>query len=642
MAVELKIKAVFTGVDRMTATISRVQSRMKRFTSAARRGMKRVDRISTKVARTIGRGLKKAFKVALAGAVALGAAMGKLIKTGADFEKTMVSATVKLPGNIRKGTEAYEEIEKAVLHVGKTTEFSASQSAEALKFLAMAGFNAEKSLAALPGVVDLATAAEVELAEASDIATDTLGAMGLMTDDATQLQTNLARVMDVLAATSTSANTSVQQLFENIRKGGSIATTAGADIETYGAITAILADAGTKGAEAGTKMKIMFSKISGPAPKGAKLLKKFGVETLKANGDVRDFVDVMRDLDKGMAKLGSGQRIAALKNIFGQEAFGAAAIILNTGVEKLDNVREAMGKVQGRSKEMATVMRDTTSGSIANLQSAIEGVIISLFKMDDKGIKGVIDSITEWVRANEKLIVSEIRDFLKDIRDNFDQIISVLKTAGVVIGIILGIVGALKIFIAVLTVVNLVMAANPVVFIVMAIIAAVGLMAFLVIKYWDDIVDAHVQAWQMIKKFFGKIADVFIGFGKGVMEIFEIVGTGIADFFGGIADTVVSVFTFAVDFVKGKIQAVLDFFQPVIDTVKDVLGLSDEAPGIAGSGGATPRVISPQERTVASLEERRMTTTNKTEVTLRDETGRAQVTRGQTGSGFNLQPTGSF
>jgi hypothetical protein len=210
VAVELKIKAIFKGVDRMTATIGRVQSRMKRFTSAARRGMKKVNRISTKVARTVGRGLVKAFKVAAAGAVALGAAVGKIIKTGADFEQTMVSATVKLPGNIRKGTEAYEEIEKAVLNVGETTEFSATQSAEALKFLAMAGFTAEQSMAALPAVVDLATAAEVDLATASDIATDTLGAMGMEAEKTPELLQNLNRVMDVMSATSVMANTSLE------------------------------------------------------------------------------------------------------------------------------------------------------------------------------------------------------------------------------------------------------------------------------------------------------------------------------------------------------------------------------------------------------------------------------------------------
>jgi TP901 family phage tail tape measure protein len=643
VAVELKIKAIFKGVDRMTATIGRVQSRMKRFTSAARRGMKKVNRISTKVASTVGRGLVKAFKVAAAGAVALGAAVGKIIKTGADFEQTMVSATVKLPGNIRKGTEAYEEIEKAVLNVGETTEFSATQSAEALKFLAMAGFTAEQSMAALPAVVDLATAAEVDLATASDIATDTLGAMGMEAEKTPELLQNLNRVMDVMSATSVMANTSLEQMFENLKKGGPIAKLAGADIETYGAVTAILAGSGLKASEAGTAMRTMFKRLNTLTPQGAKALKKYGVELKDGRVAAKDFAVAMKQLEDGLGDMEGGKKINILSKVFGDEGATAAAILIDKGNKKLVDMRKELQGVQGKSKEMAAAMRDTTSGAIKKLESAIAGVIISLFKLEGEGIEGVIKGLTKWIGANKELIVSKIGDFLKDIRDNFDQIISTLKTAGVVIGIIFGIIGALKAFTAIMTVVNLVMMANPIVLIVMAIIAAVALAAFLIVKYWDDIVAGYWWLVGWFEKGIEAAVRIFEGFVDGVVTLFEIIGTGISDFFGGIADALVSAFNFAVDFVKGKIQAVLDFFQPVLDTVREVLGLSEKAPGIAaGGGGAAPRVVSPQDRTVASLEERRMTTTNRTEVTLRDETGRAQVTRGQTGSGFNLQPTGSF
>jgi hypothetical protein len=378
-------------------------------------------------------------------------------------------------------------------------------------------------------------------------------------------------------------------------------------------------------------------------PQGAKALKKYGVELKDGRVAAKDFAVAMKQLEDGLGDMEGGKKINILSKVFGDEGATAAAILIDKGNKKLVDMRKGLQGVQGKNKEMAATMRDTTSGAIKKLESAISGIIISLFKLEGEGIEGVIKGLTKWIGANKELIVSKIGDFLKDIRDNFDQIISTLKTAGVVIGIIFGIIGALKAFTAIMTVVNLVMMANPIVLIVMAIIAAVALAAFLIYKYWDDIVAGY---WWLVRQFEKGIevaVRIFEGFVDGVVTIFEIVGGAIADFFGGIADALVSAFNFAVDFVKGKIQAVLDFFQPVLDTVREVLGLSEEAPGIAaGGGGAAPRVVSPQDRTVASLEERRMTTTNRTEVTLRDETGRAQVTRGQTGSGFNLQPTGSF
>lgn len=608
----------------MSAMISRVQSKYRRFASSARRGLKRVNRASTKVAKIVGKGLVKGFKAAAVAAAAFGAAAFKVIGIGAEFEKTMVSATVKMPGHIRKGTEAYEEIENVVREVGKTTEFSATQSAQALNFLAMAGMDAEQAMAALPKVVDLATSAEMELQDASDIATDTLGAMGLASEDAATNAANLQRVMDVLAATATSANTDVAQMFDSIRMGGSIATAAGADIETYGAIVKILADSGAKATESGTGMKNMFLSVATEAKK----FKKLGIETAftkgARKGDVRDFVDVMKDLEDRLSKLGSQEKLIILKDLFGKIGGPKAAILLNTGINKLEKVREKMQDVAGVSTEMAKVMRDTTQGSINNLKSAIEGVIISLFKMDDKGIKGVIDAITEWIRANEGLIVSGIQDFLTSIKENIDNIVFAIKTIGTVIGVIFALVAAIKIFNAVMAIANLIAAANPIVLIILAIIAAIAVVTILIVKYWDDIAAGY---WWLVDQFEKGIAatvDFFVGLGEGIKSIWDTI----------------------VEYVSSKITAMIDFFKPAVEWIMSVLGMSDEAEERAGRradfGGGRSQMVSPQQRTVTSLEERQLTTTNRSEVTIKDSTGRAEVTKGKLGSGMNLQPTGTF
>jgi TP901 family phage tail tape measure protein len=621
---DLKIKTIFRGVDKMSTMISRVQSKYRRFASSARRGMARVNRASTKVAKIVGKGLVKGFKAAAVAAAAFGAAAFKVIGIGAEFEKTLVSATVKLPGNIRKGTTAYKEIEGVVRDVGKTTEFSATQSAQALNFLAMAGMDAEQSIAALPGVVDLATVAEVELQEASDIATDSLGAMGMASKNATQQQKNLTRIIDVMAATTTSANTNMVDMFESIKEGGPVAVTAGANVETYSALLGELANAGIKGTRSGTTLKNMFLALTATTPKGAKQLKKIGVATKDANGDMRDIIDIIRDLNVGLGDLGTAEKSAVLKDIFGKIPLAGVNVLLDAGADKLGAYRKQLESVTGKTAEMAKVMRDTTQGSINNLKSAIEGVIISLFKMDDKGIKGVIDAITEWIRANEGLIVSGIQDFLTSIKENIDNIVFAIKTIGTVIGVIFALVAAIKIFNAVMAIANLIAAANPIVLIILAIIAAIAVVTILIVKYWDDIAAGY---WWLVDQFEKGIAatvDFFVGLGEGIKSIWDTI----------------------VEYVSSKITAMIDFFKPAVEWIMSVLGMSDEAEERAGRradfGGGRSQMVSPQQRTVTSLEERQLTTTNRSEVTIKDSTGRAEVTRGKLGSGMNLQPTGTF
>jgi TP901 family phage tail tape measure protein len=770
MAKKLEIAAVFRAIDRITRPISRIQNRLQRFTRSAMRGMKRLDRVTSKLGRTIGRGLKRGFQAATVGMVALGAAVAKVVDTGATFEKTLVSAAVKFPGKIRPGTEAFLELENAARKTGATTEFSATQSAEALTFLAMAGFDAKQSVAALPGVVDLATSANLELAEASDIATDTLGAMGLATKDAAQLGINLARVNDVLAATSTSANTTVQDMFEAIKKGGPVATDAGASIETFSALVGDMANSGIKGAEAGTAVRNMFLRLQAPTGAAAGLVKKYAGDLKDADGNMVDMITVIGRLQKSTEKLGGIERAKVFEKIFGKRTIGPVNVLLKSGAEKLAEYRKQIENATGASTDMASAIRDTTMGSIDSLKSTIEGVIISLFKLQDKGIKKTIDRMTEWLRANQKMIVSGIGDFINYLIDNFDKIVSTIKKIGVAIGVIFSLIAAIKILTMALTVVNLVMAANPVVLIVMGIVAAVAIAAGLIIYHWDT-----------IKASFIKVGKVIVSVWTAHVDTIKRVWAAISGFFKGVFDVVVTIFTdavnylihngpiswiiFAVALIKQNWEPISAFFQdvwgmvtaiftaiigalinhgpinwlitivttikdnwstitgffesvwklvvgvftkhvtairtlidPIVQVIKDnwepivaffegiwskvvsifkahmntlskivspITGLLDKITGFKsktidvelglkgtglavgeqfdfGGNAARAEVTGPNEQLTSLFEERNMTTTNKTELTIRDETNRAEVTQGKFGAGMSLEPTGTF
>jgi TP901 family phage tail tape measure protein len=564
-----------------------MQRTVGRFTRSATRGLRAVGRVSDKVAA----GIKQGFMAAAVAMAAFGGAAAKVISIGADFEQKITSAAVKFPGKIRKGSEAFKELEDVARRTGATTEFSATQSAEALTFLAMAGLDAEQSIAALPGVVDLATAAGIELGQATDIATDALGAFGLVSKDATQTGINLARVNDVLASTTTSANTTMEDMYEAIKEGASVSTRAGASIETFSALVGEMANAGIKGSKAGTTLKNVFLNLQAPAAAGRKALARIGLKTTE-KGKLKDVVKLFGELQGKLKKFGAAKQASILKDIFGKIALPGVAVLLNSGSAKLEQFREKLLAAKGSAAEMAAVMRDTTAGAIDSLKSALEGVIISIFKLEDDGIKNTINRMTDWVRLNEKLIVSKIGEWLNMLIDNFKSIVKwtgrILKGAAAFFVLH----KAIKLVIGVMAVVNALMAMNPIGLVVIAIAALVaGLIAVVhwskeVAKFFDEmpfLIKAVVFAiapltaaiWgiaklaEVIKENWQPIENEF----KVLVEAVKMTWEPIGEFFDELWDGIVVSFDDAIQKIKQILEPVAEWikgvFQPVTDFIEE-------------------------------------------------------------------------
>jgi TP901 family phage tail tape measure protein len=351
------------------------------------------------------------------------------------FDKAITVAAAKFPEKIGRGTKEFKELEAAARKVGATTEFTAAQAAEGLDFLAMAGFTAEQAMAALPSVVNLATAANMELAEASDIATDTLGAMGLATKDAAQLSENLARVNDVLAATATSANTTVQQMFEAIRSGGPTARDAGASIETFATLLGSLANAGIKGEKAGTALRNVFLRLQSPTDDARKLIKKYAGEIEDANGDLIDITWIMGRLKESTKDLGSVQRAHILDTIFGAKAINSVNILLDDGAENLQDYRHDLLEAGGASVEMANKIRGSLENKLKTLKSAAIEVgfkFIEAFKKDGtEGLETLIETVKKFdvkpVVEQAKEILSWMKSLFKFLWDNRETIKTLVK-----------------------------------------------------------------------------------------------------------------------------------------------------------------------------------------------------------------------
>jgi TP901 family phage tail tape measure protein len=553
------IDAVFRAIDRVTAPVNRMQQRIGRFTRAAQRNLERVGRVSDKIAA----GIKKGFMAAAVAVAAFGAAAKKVIEVGAEFEQTIVSAAVKFPGEIRQGSEAFKELEDAARKTGASTEFSANQSAQALNFLAMAGFTAEQAIAALPGVVDLATASGVELQEATDMASDSLGAFGMMADDTATLTANLARVNDVLAKTTTSANTTMEDMFEAIKEGATTATKAGADIETFSAHVAAMANAGIKGSKAGTTLKGVFLNLQAPARAGKKAIREiFGKKgVLDEHGKLRDTVKIFGELKEKLSGLGQAKQAQLLKDIFGKIALPGALVLLEQGTEKLDKFRDSLYGAGGTAAEMAAVMRDTTMGAIKSLMSAVEGVVISLFKLESTGLKNTIEKMTEWVRVNEKLIVSKVGEWLRMIIDNFGSIVKWAKRIAKGIAIFWAFHTALKAIIGVMWAVNIAMSANPIGLLIIGVSALI--VGFASLIYWSE----EVVAWfDKMNKTSGLLIRIFAPLVIWIKRIAQA-----ATFIKKNWDPAMKTLKVAAEFIKILFEPIGKFFDNLWDGIVDSL-----------------------------------------------------------------------
>lgn len=629
MAGRFSVEAQFRAIDRMTKPINKMQKRINKFTRVSGR---QFSQLNKKVAAFSGRAFTGAATAGMAG---LSFAIADGTRKAISFEQTLVNAAAKFPEGIKKGTKEFENLSKAARKTGAETEFSSIQTAEALNFFAMAGFNAEQSIAALPATVDLATAANVDLATATDIATDTLGAFGLSVKNPIQLAQNLSRVSDVLAKTTTTANTNMELLFETITEGGPVAKSAGASIETYAALTGALANAGIKGSKAGTTLKNTFLSLAAQTPKAEKALKSLGVTTTDQSGNMRDVIDIFEDINKGIQreKLGTAETAAVLKDIFGRIPIAGVNVLLNKGADGLRKYRTQLEGATGASGKMAAQMRDTLQGQINSLLSAFEGLQITLFFLQDNAFGKVIERVTEvvrnldsWVQANEELSASIITDII-------DTVIGVIQIIGLMIAAFVAwklitfvITAAIITFqAALLTFKGIMLAYKAALIIITAVQSAWNLALFLGISPILLIVVAIgllIAAGAALIIFWEPISDFFVGMWEGISDAFS---SGI-DFVMGLLEPFQKVI--------GGIGGLFEKFGIVFGGDREAEEQTAEETASSSAPGNTPQVVSQAAELRRTVEETRESST--AELLIRDETGRAQLRAGTPAPGIKI------
>ena len=310
-----------------------------------------------------------------AGAIAAGSTVvaAPLVGVGRESVTTLIAfddRMSQLQAVTRATASETERLRQRAKELGATTRFSASQTAEAMGFLGMAGFQTNEIMDSIEPTLQLASAGNLDLARSADIASNVLGGFRLQNGE-------LTRVVDVLALQASRSNTSVEQLGLAMSYAAPAARAYGADVETTAAMIGALGDAGIQGEKAGTTLRAMFTKLAAPTGAAAGRLDSLGVAVKGADGQLRSMPDVLGDLNGALAGLDEQQRIAAIRDIFGLETLSGAQVLL-ANVDKLNSSITANARATGAAGKMAATMENNLGGALRSLQSAAEGVRIEI------------------------------------------------------------------------------------------------------------------------------------------------------------------------------------------------------------------------------------------------------------------------
>ena len=342
-----------------------------------------------------GSALKGAATAVAAATTAVGGLAAASVKVGSNFESSMsqVAATMGLTtADIANGSEEFELLSQAAKDAGATTAFSASQASEALNYLALAGYDAQTAADALPAVLNLAAAGSMDLAYASDLATDAMAALGIEASNE-----NLTQFGDEMAKTASKANTSVAQLGEAILTvGGTAKSLAGGTTELNAAL-GVLANRGIKGAEGGTALRNVILALSAPTDKAAASMKSLGLEVYDASGNMRPLNEIFKDLNASMENMSEGEKTQVLNEIFNKVDLKSAQALLAGCGDEFDNLADAIANSGGAMQDMADTQLDNLKGDLTILQSGLEGLGIAAYEGMQGPLREAVQLATSMV-----------------------------------------------------------------------------------------------------------------------------------------------------------------------------------------------------------------------------------------------------
>lgn len=493
----------------------------------------------------------------------------EIVGLGKDFTATM-SEVKAISG---ASDEDFQKLTDTAREFGSKTVFSATEAAEALKYMSLAGWDAEQSSAALGGVLDLAAASGMGLGEASDMVTDYLTAFGMEADKS-------AYFADMLAYAQANSNTTAAQLGEAFGNCAATLHAGGQDVETVTSLLEAMANGGLKGSEAGTALNATMRDITNSMNtmkdktdlaklaqdefvsstgdlndllgKNYITMGKTLIPVSDANGNFRDLTDILTDVSKATDGMGEAEKAAAMSSTFTSYSIKGVNLVLNEGIDKVAEYEENLRKADGSASDMASTMNDNLKGDLAGMNSALEELKLKIY-----------DGLEEPLRNAVQFITTKVVPALTALMQNFDKIAPPILIAATAIGTFLLVANAGSILTAftngiglvtkAFTTLNTTLLANPIALVIAAVAALVAAFIYL----WNNCEGFRnfwINLWDNIKKYAGIAGEALVELINSIINFWANVNLSIAETWEKIKNFLKTAKKVLNDFVNDIIQ----------------------------------------------------------------------------------------
>lgn len=506
------------------------------------------------------------------------------VTTAANFESSMsqVQATMGVTKDAMstvdgQSVNTMDTLSELAKKMGAETAFSAKECADALNYLALAGYDTQQMCDTLPTVLNLAAAGDIDLASASDMVTDAMSALGMGVDESTKM-------VDQMAKTASSTNTSVAQLGEGILTIGATAKSIKGGTAELNTALGILANNGIKGAEGGTHLRNVILSLQNPTDKAAAQMDALGVSVYDSNGNMRSLNDILGDLNKSMDGMTSADKANIIATIFNKTDLASVnALLANTG-DTWDSLQNSITNSAGAAQQMADTQLDNLQGQITILKSALEGLAISFGELLMPAIKQIVDWVqkfVDWLNSMDegtKKVIVTVALLAAAIGPVLIVIGKVISAVGTIMTVVPKIASAISKVKTAFAALNVTMLANPIVLIIAAITALVAAFIYLWntnegfrqfwIDLWEGIKQAVITAWNAITSFLSTAWE-------SILSLAQTVWGGISGFFTTLWEGIKGVFTSAWEAISGVMttiwNTITSIWQSIYDTISPLL-----------------------------------------------------------------------
>lgn len=405
--------SIFLRDDELRRGLNQAEQQGQRTTGVLNRGFNRMGQAAGVMGAAVG---SSALAIGgMAGiAVGAGAALAGVVSAGAGFEKTM-SAVQAVTGASGQDMKKMSELAKKM---GSETKFSASQAAEGMQYLGMAGFKTNEIMEAMPGMLSLAAAGQLDLGLAADITSNIMSGFGLKADQATHSA-------DVLAKAASSSNTNVEQMGEAMKYAAGSASTVGFTMEETSAAMMAMANAGLQGSVAGQAWGTSLNRLAKPTKEMKKVMGELNLEFFDSQGKIKPLPQLVSELEQKTAGMTNQQKAATLSTLFGAEAFKNWAALMKVGGEELGRMTDGLVLADGAAKKMADTMSNNLSGKWDEFKSKLEGLGITIFTIIAPALYAILQGAIDAVNGIDMFIQSIIP--LDSYIENVERISEALK-----------------------------------------------------------------------------------------------------------------------------------------------------------------------------------------------------------------------